>query len=697
MKHKHISNYGYIISKDHITKEEQKEIISDLTVVPKVLDIYAEIKKPTPYLIYYHNEKYLYLPIYYGIEKFGPYVNNSIQKGNEINIKMKYDPLPFQKTAVDKLNAVFTKENEIGGGVLSLPCGYGKCHGKNTKILCYDGSIKYVQDIMPNDLLMGDDLGQRIVLSCTVGFGDLYLVEPIDTLNCQSYTVNADHILSLKDKMNNVININVIDYIHICEDGADTLFGYTKDGNQHNIKITYIGQDNYYGFNISGNNLYCLGDGQVTHNTFLSLYTAAKLGYKTLVLVSKEFIRDQWIKAIKQFTTATTGIIQQSKIEMDNDITVAMIHTICLKEFPNNLFNDYGFLIIDECHHLSSEMFIKSLMKIRTRFILGLSATPERRDGLSHVFYKFIGNLIHKEKRTENNNVLIQKICINGGSLEEYKTIYNTQKVKDTINMITNLSNSPLRNKLIIHILKYLIKLRRTILILSARREHLHILYELLQEEKIKFVEEGGKMRDITYGFYYGNNGNNKKNHSAMLEESAKCDIILGTDAIAKEALDIPSLNTLLFATPAGVDVEQSVGRILRKIHKCRPTVIDMVDVTGNFEKHYLERAKWYKQEEYDIEKLYINLMDYEETAILDFLINHKSNEQLEKIRRKKEKELNELDESIFFQECLLMPDAVATGPTLNKKEKMKINRLKKEIKLLNNKEKNDELDVCLL
>jgi O-antigen ligase len=63
-------------------------------------------------------------------------------------------------------------------------------------------------------------------------------------------------------------------------------------------------------------------------------------------------------------------------------------------------------------------MFIKSLMKIRTRFILGLSATPERRDGLSHVFYKFIGNLIHKEKRTENNNVLAFRDRVWNVSLE---------------------------------------------------------------------------------------------------------------------------------------------------------------------------------------------------------------------------------------------------------------------------------------
>jgi superfamily II DNA or RNA helicase len=701
-KHKHISNYGYIISKNNITKEDEKKIIKDLTITPKVLPIYADFIKPKPYKIYYHNENYLYLPLYYGIQEYGPYIKNHINIGEEINIKMKGEPLAFQKTAADKLLNIYNKENDLGGGILSLPCGYGKCHGKDTKILCYSGLIKNVQDIIPYDLLMGDDGTPRIVISTTIGYGDLYNIIPED-INLTPYSVNDEHILSLMDSDCNVINMNMKEFI--IKNKTEILYGYTNKGTKHRLNIEYIGTDNYYGFNISGNNLYCLGDGQITHNTFLSLYTAANLGYKTLVLVSKEFIRDQWINAINKFTTATSGIIQQNKLELDNEITVAMIHTICLKDFNNNLFNRYGFLIIDECHHLSSEMFIKSLMKIRTRFILGLSATPERRDGLSHVFYKFIGELIHKEKRTENNNVLIQKININGGDLEEYITLYNSQKVKDTGKMITNLCNSNIRNIFIIHILKYLIKLQRTILILSGRREHLHLISNLLDKEELKIIDKQTKLpRAITYGFYYGNLGGNKKEHTLMLEETAKCDIILGTDAIAKEALDIPSLNTLIFASPAGVDVEQSVGRILRKIHDCCPTVIDLVDLTGNFEKHYKEREKWYENEEYVIEELFIDLKKYEELQLADFLINHKSNAKLVKLKKKKMAEIEELCNEMVFEECLL--DIEATKATklakaakaANEKPK-KINKLKKQLNEIEKKEKQKEelFDMCLL
>ena len=86
--------------------------------------------------------------------------------------------------------------------------------------------------------------------------------------------------------------------------------------------------------------------------------------------------------------------------------------------------------------------------------------------------------------------------------------------------------------------------------------------------------------------------------------------MVLGIDALAKEGLDIPDLNTLIFATPAGVDVEQPVGRILRKFHKgLNPMVIDLVDNTGNYVKHSKHRDAWYTDENYVIQDRHIQLV----------------------------------------------------------------------------------------
>jgi len=97
---------------------------------------------------------------------------------------------------------------------------------------------------------------------------------------------------------------------------------------------------------------------------------------------------------------------------MDNDIVIAMLHSLCLRDYPEGIFDDFGIIVFDEVHHLASEMFSKALLKVRPRFTLGLSATPNRKDGLSQVFYDFIGPVIHHQKREGANRVIVKQIHI---------------------------------------------------------------------------------------------------------------------------------------------------------------------------------------------------------------------------------------------------------------------------------------------
>jgi len=140
-----------------------------------------------------------------------------------------------------------------------------------------------------------------------------------------------------------------------------------------------------------------------------------------------------------------------------------------------------------------------------------------------------------------------------------------TTGITNTSGMTTAIAKLPERNLLIIFCIRHLIQQGRKILLLSSRREHLTTIKEMLDAERIKHSSTGAL---ITYGFYYGKKGMSRQTHRALLAESAKCDVVLGIDTIAKEGLDIPDLNTLIFATPAGIEVEQPVGRILRKFHK---------------------------------------------------------------------------------------------------------------------------------
>jgi superfamily II DNA or RNA helicase len=341
--------------------------------------------------------------------------------------------------------------------------------------------------------------------------------------------------------------------------------------------------------------------------TFCAIWTICNLKKAGLIIVPTECIMDQWIEAINRFVPgAKVGKIQGSVVDVvDKDFVIAMLNSISIKNYDPKIFDNFGITVFDECHHLSTESFCKSLKKIRTKFTLGLSATVERSDGLESVFLKFLGPVFHSEKRKDRNKVIIKKINTYS-TCDNYEVLKMSNGTKNTAGMTTAISCLESRNILLINILKELIGQYRTILVLSSRRPHLYHLNELLEEADIISPKTGKK---ITYGYYYGRKGTNRQKHKELLAESSKCDIVLGIDTIAKEGLDIPSLNTLVWATPPGISIQQPVGRILRKYHEdLNPMVIDIVDHTGNYPNHSKQRNKWYKEEKYIIHQSEIDL-----------------------------------------------------------------------------------------
>jgi superfamily II DNA or RNA helicase len=403
-----------------------------------------------------------------------------------------------------------------------------------------------------------------------------------------------------------------------------------------------------------------LGDGGVLQlpcgygKTYCAIKTVCHLGLMALIIVPTECLMDQWAEAILKMTDgkARIGIIQQDRMEVKNcDFVIAMLHSLCLKDYPPDLFVDFGITVFDECHHIGSETFSKAMMRVRTRFVLGLSATPVRRDGLSSVFHHFLGPLFHSEKRTGSNSVTVKKIRLNS-TAENYNIVRMANGTKCTSAMTTNISKFTQRNDLILLILKQVIAQGRKVLVLSSRKEHLHDLKKRLDGGNFRTVEGA----PVSSGFYYGKSGMNRKEHKKILSESAQCDIVLGIDVIAKEGLDIPDLNTLIFATPAGMEIEQPVGRILRKFHKTLPPLVfDLVDNTGNYIKHSTERDKWYTDEGYAINELVIELDTPEDKSemIRDFI--HNKQKVVKRVTRgQKEKDVAEP----AFDACVLdLPD----------------------------------------
>ena len=141
--------------------------------------------------------------------------------------------------------------------------------------------------------------------------------------------------------------------------------------------------------------------------TSSGLNIVSQLGVKTLVIVGKEFLMNQWIERIDQFLPgARIGKIQGPVIDIeDKDIVLVMLQSLVskTKNYPPELFQSFGLTILDEVHHVSSESFSRSLFSIVTRYMLGLSGTMERKDGTTDIFKMFLGEVVHRAKRPQND------------------------------------------------------------------------------------------------------------------------------------------------------------------------------------------------------------------------------------------------------------------------------------------------------
>jgi len=314
--------------------------------------------------------------------------------------------------------------------------------------------------------------------------------------------------------------------------------------------------------------------------TVLALHIISVLKVKTIVVVHKDFLMTQWRDRIQQFIPdARIGKIQQNTIDIDNkDIVLAMVQSLSMKEYEDDTFDSFGLVIYDECHHLGAEVFQKSMAKVASRYSLGLSATPKRKDGLTKVFEWFIGPVVFSQTTKNEDYAEVQLIPFESEDIQYNKVELNFRKEPCMPRMINNICNHIPRTHIIFNLIKKHNSEGRTILILSDRREHLNQLYELLS--------------DYSRGFYVGGMKPNE------LRDSQTKDILLATYSMASEGMDIPSLDTVILSSPKS-DVEQSVGRIFRKKacdRELHPLIIDIQDLFSMFEKQCQKRIAFYRK-----------------------------------------------------------------------------------------------------
>lgn len=354
------------------------------------------------------------------------------------------------------------------------------------------------------------------------------------------------------------------------------------------IKVKKLQVDNYYGFEIDGNHRFILGDFTVTHNTVCGISMMCTLAKKTLIIVHKEFLLEQWKERIQEFApSARIGLIKAKTIDVENkDIVLASLQSLSMKNYDECVFKDFGAVFLDEVHHLGAEVFSKALKKVNFKYAIGLTATPKRKDGLTKVFKWYLGDIAYESKKLKDSvEVRFHRYYNMAPEYSRIHTLYN--KKPNIARMINNICEYLPRVKFIEEIILNILKEEptRRFLILSDRRQHVHLIKDMLDVNKLET------------GLYYG--GMKQED----LKKSEICQFIVGTFQNVSEGFDVKGLNTLILGSPKG-DVIQICGRILRDKPEDRkhvPLIIDIVDDFGSFTNQAKKRHTYYKKCKYEI------------------------------------------------------------------------------------------------
>lgn len=289
----------------------------------------------------------------------------------------------------------------------------------------------------------------------------------------------------------------------------------------------------------NGEGVLCLPCG--CGKTVIAIYLAVLKHCRTLILVHNEGLMEQWLDRIRAICPkAHIGIIQQDVFQVEGmDLVVGMIQTVYK---TSQDLSSFGMVIVDECHHISARTFSLAVRKMNPRYVLGLSATPTRSDGLTEVIHWLLGPMVYHTKRYDVHPQRITQIVYEGGN---QKVIQYKNGQLGVPKMLTRMTLDAKRNFLISVCINRLLQNTKInkIIVISDRRDHLVEMNETYQKHS-------------HCGLYIGSLKKKQR------EEAKSCKIIFATYGMAKEFLDIPGLNGLVLATPCIVDIEQVIGRL---------------------------------------------------------------------------------------------------------------------------------------
>lgn len=318
-----------------------------------------------------------------------------------------------------------------------------------------------------------------------------------------------------------------------------------------------------------GGGILCAGCG--SGKTILAVELARRLGRATLVVVHKEFFLEQWAARIRDvLPDARIGVVRQDTCDYrDRDFVIAMIQSLAkdvqTQRYPRALYEAFGLFVVDEMHHVGSEVWSSVAHRFTAAYRLGLSATPRRADRAEPVFFHHIGPILHTMQAQSmpfGVRLLQSDSELTGIRRGDYRV---SAMRMNSAQVISQLGEDAARTRHIAEDIAIAVRKGRKVMVVSHRLEHLRALRADLR----KILEVAPPpfpvaIAPYTGQWFTGEEGEAKRTLTREeLREAERANVLLCTIQLVAEGLDVSALDVIVLATPLG-DAEQAIGRVRR-------------------------------------------------------------------------------------------------------------------------------------
>jgi len=317
----------------------------------------------------------------------------------------------------------------------------------------------------------------------------------------------------------------------------------------------------------------------------MALAIAVNKRQPALIIVHRRQLFDQWIERIQSFlgiAEAFIGKIAPGQQKIGTHITVAMIQSLATIDTTSDVFNSFGLIIIDECHHIPAKTFREVITRFSSYYLYGLTATPVRKNNDEKLIFIHIGDVIHEVRLIAENSLSCKKVSViirETGLLIPFD--YRTDK-PETLHQI--LVHDSARNQLIIEDIKTEVNASKKILVLTERKAHIDVLRQYLKD-KFEVITISGE-----------DSASARKSKLQQIKEG-HFQVLISTGQFFGEGTDLDNLDCLILAYPFAFEGKliQYMGRVQRG--EITPLIYDYRDICIEYlEKQFRQRNRYYKK-----------------------------------------------------------------------------------------------------